>query len=134
MLYKKITEYGSISFDKAIVAKIVRNIVSAHEKRVFFSDAKGRLHRNLMKEMSEDTSFLEANYREEDNTLDLCLYFILRFGTSIRGTAEVLTEAIRRDIPSIIGCRVDRVDIVITGVLSRKLLKNRTEVTTYADK
>lgn len=131
MFYRERTTLGGIECDEKIIASILRRSLSLTGKHVMLSGPRGRLSRASQNDDSDDDSFIEIEMA--DDMLNIRIYIILRFGKSIKRTANEIDRRIRSDIENFSGFRVGRLTVVFAGVKSKNLSKRHIEVTTYAD-
>jgi uncharacterized alkaline shock family protein YloU len=130
-MYKENTEYGGISYGDAVPGSIVKRIVRDMEGRILLSTPKGKPLKLEGRTAADESGFIETEYA--GGRLDMTVYVITRFGVSIQAAAAELTAGIRREAPGILGVKPDRIQIVITGVLSKNLSRRNVTVETYAD-
>ncbi|MDR1778805.1 MAG: Asp23/Gls24 family envelope stress response protein [Clostridiales Family XIII bacterium] len=133
MLYETHSKFGKIAYDKEIIASIVRRELQGREGRILFSDPRGRVRKNALRETSDDAAFLDVELREDAGQMDITVYLVIYFGTSIKEMAAEITECLRRDVPLVTGFTVGRVSVVVTGVMAKSLVRRRTEVVSYAE-
>lgn len=122
------TEMGKIELPKSVIGNVVMDVVDSFDGKVILSDSKGRIHKLAYRlgAMEEANNIeIEAN----ENSIDLRVYAILRFGVSIRETSKQLINELKETIKEATGIRVDNVSIVVTGMLSRKIAPRNIEVT-----
>jgi uncharacterized alkaline shock family protein YloU len=130
MILSRTTEWGTILLDKEIVASILRRAIEPMEKKIMFSDSRGKIRRNASKPGVDD-SFFTVELSNEEQVLNLELFLIIRFGTSIKDTSASISAKVREDVTAITGLRVGTFKIVFLGVISKNLSKRRVEVITY---
>jgi hypothetical protein len=87
--------------------------------RLIVSDPKGRLRKGAKEAAEDETGCARARLRA--GVLDLKLYLIVRFGTSIREAAEELVLGLRGEFPKQTGVGVGLVTMVFVGTLAEKL-------------
>jgi uncharacterized alkaline shock family protein YloU len=97
--------------------------------RVFLSDPKGRMRKSVGKPTGDDVSFLDL--KREEGVMEMTLYVVVKFGAGIRRAATEISESSRDEIARITGLSVDKVTVVVTGVLSKNLSKRHIEVIGY---
>lgn len=132
MFYSKRTSLGRVRYDKLIIGNIVKHVLCDYGRNVIPSGPKGRVVRGASKPDSDDLSFIDA--RTKGGKVDLTLYIVIRFGTSIKNAIEMIGQSLRKEIESMTGMPVGRLSIIITGVLSKNIAKRHIEVTTYGGK
>ncbi|MDR0874636.1 MAG: Asp23/Gls24 family envelope stress response protein [Clostridiales Family XIII bacterium] len=87
--------------------------------RLIVSDPKGRLRKGAKAAAEDETGFARARLRA--GVFDLKLFLIVRFGVSIRETAEELVSQLRKEFPEQTGVDVGLITIVFVGTLAEKL-------------
>lgn len=131
MLYKEKTKIGTIKYDNQIIGNIAKKIASDMDNRIIFATSKGRPIKTTEKPSEDDFSFVDAQINGE--SMDIVLYIIIVFGTSINKIAEEFTAGFRDLVPTITGLKPNLININIKGVQSKNLSKRSIEVKSYAD-
>jgi uncharacterized alkaline shock family protein YloU len=121
MIYKEENEKGSIEISRRVVESFCGRVIDGFDGRIFVSDRKGKLRRGAEKNPEEETGFARA--RLKDGKLNIKLYLIFRFGTSIRDLARALVAELREKTPQDLGFEVGLVKMVFVGTLSEKVSK-----------
>lgn len=122
------TEMGRIELPKSVIGSIVMDVVDGFDGKVILSDSKGRVHKLAYKlGAMEEANNIEIE--ENEDSIDLRVYVILRFGVSIKETANQLINEIRSAIKEASGITVDNVSVVIKGMISKKVAPRNIEVT-----
>jgi uncharacterized alkaline shock family protein YloU len=129
MFYSKRTSLGRVRYDKLIIGNIAKHVLRDYGRSVIPAGPKGRLARGPSKPDSDDLSFIEA--RVKNGKIDLTLYIVIRFGASIKTTIETIGQSLRKEINAMTGMPVDKLSIIVVGVLSKNIAKRHIEVTTY---
>ena len=75
----------------------------------------------------DDINNMEINYGE--NGLDLRIFVVLRFGTSITQVANQLVDDIHEKTKETIGIEPNSVAVVVTGMISKNIARRHIEVT-----
>lgn len=131
MLYNEKTDLGTIKYDVQIIGNIVKKIAFEVNNGIQFATSKGRLLKISESPSIDDNSFFDAKI--EGDLIDIEVYIIIKFGTSINLVAEAMTKELRRLVPEITGLTPDLINIVIKGVMSKNFSKRNIEVKSYAD-
>jgi uncharacterized alkaline shock family protein YloU len=135
MLYEEKTAQGHISYGEPLVASIVRHAVrTAASGQAIPSDSKGRRLKPVrtQAQVAADDGFAMANFDEAG--LNITCHIIIRFGSSLSRTAERIDIEVRKAIKTILACDVDRLAIVVTGVLAKNLSRRNLMFVTYKDR
>jgi len=120
MAYQEENEYGRIRIGRGVIEGVCARVIEGFEGRVLVSDPKGRL-KGASPRAEDAKGFARARIRE--GKLDVRLYLIVLFGTSMRESAKVLAEKLRSEFPEQTGLEVGLVTMVFVGTLSEKLSK-----------
>lgn len=121
-------EMGKIELPKSVIGSIVIEVVESFDGKVILSDSKGRVHKLAYKlGAMEEANNIEIEGNE--NGIDLRVYAILRFGVSIKETANQLINELRSAIKEASGITVDNISIVVKGMMSKKIAPRNIEVT-----
>ncbi len=128
MLYRFETEYGTISIAKAVITKIITEAVDRFEGKVFISNAKGKIVGSLFSKIGyfDDASNIEINMGPRG--LDVRVFVVVRFGTSIGWVTNQLIEDIQNHIKIFTSMEPNSVAIVVAGTLSQQLTRRHIEV------
>ncbi|MDR0817656.1 MAG: Asp23/Gls24 family envelope stress response protein [Clostridiales Family XIII bacterium] len=133
MLYEEQTGRGRISYNEPLVGSIVRHAVrTAANGRALPSDSKGRLLKTgRTQPAAADDGFITANFDEDG--LNITCHIIIRFGSSLSGTSAQIDTEVRKAVRTVLGVYVDRLAIVVTGVLAKNLSRRNLMFVTYKD-
>ena len=127
MFYKVETDEGHIIIEKAVVGKIIIEEVKKFRDKVLISNHKGKVAGFVSKMGGlDDVSHLEILMGTKG--LDVRLYLVIRFGTSIGMVTNQLIEGIQENIKGLTGIEPNSVAIVITGTISKHIAKRNIEV------
>ncbi len=128
MFYKAETEYGTISITKAVIGKIITEAVDRLSGKVYICNQKGKIINNLFSRLGyfDDASNIEINYGPMG--LDIRLYIVVRFGTSITKVTNQLIDEIETNIREFTSIELNSVSVVVAGTLSRQIKKRHIEV------
>ena len=123
------TDMGEITLAKSVIGNIVMDVIDSFDGKVIFSDSKGRVNKLAYKLGTKE----EANniqVEQTENGIDLRVFVVLRFGTSIKDTTNRIINDIRSEVKAATGMTVENLSVVITGMLTKnKLAPRRIEVT-----
>ena len=123
MAYHERNENGRIRIGRAVIESVSVRVIDSFEGRILPSNPKGRLKRAGAAKGEEDVGFVRARIRE--GKIDVKLYLITQFGTSLRESAKLLADRIREEFPIQTGIDVGLVTMVFVGTLSEKLSKRK---------
>lgn len=120
------TKIGSISITKNVIGRIVADAVSQFDGKVLVSNHKGKvLKQTLKRNGAEEANCLELTYGEEG--LDLRVFIVIRFGTSITMVTNQIIDTIHEKIKKVTGKEPNSVAVVVTGMISN-IAKRHIEV------
>lgn len=121
------TDLGTITVTKWVIGKIILDIVEEFEGKVIISNHKGKVPGIVSKISGMD----EINTMELDMTeegLDIRIFVVLRFGTSITRTTNLLVDTIHERIKELTGIAPNSVAVVVTGMISKNIAPRHIEV------
>lgn len=122
------TDVGKITIPKVVIGNIVKNVIDSYEGKVILSDSKGRVHKLAYKlGTKEEADNIEVE--KIPDGIDLRVFVVLKFGTSIKETTTRLIGDIRATIMEATGIYTENISIVITGMISQKLAPRHIEIT-----
>ena len=128
MLYKLATKDGDISVDKAVVGRIIIEVIEQFKGKVLISNHKGKVVSGFAAKIGvmDDISSMEINLG--NNGLDIRFYILIRFGTSINRVTEELIRTIKKNTEDTIGLEVNSIAVVVTGMVSKQTVRRNIEV------
>lgn len=122
MAYHEKNENGRIRIGRAVVESVCARVIDGFEGRVLVSDPKGHLkQRGGASLAEEERGFARARFR--DGNIDIKLYLIVQFGTSMREIAAAIGARIMEEFPMKTKIDVGLVTMVFVGTLAEKLSK-----------
>lgn len=128
MLLTVETDLGNIVVSKAAVGKIITEAVDRFEGKVIISNNKGKVPGFVSKIGGmDDSNTMEINYTEQG--LDIRVFVVLRFGTSITQVTNKLVNEIHENVKKMTGMEPSNVAVVVTGMISKKIAPRHIEVT-----
>ena len=122
------TEKGTVLMDSNVFSMITLETALAREEIYAVTNARGKRIRTRGTGR-ENLGFIEIDYTEKDEEIDLRVYVILNFGKSIRTVAKEFGREVRKNISEITGISVRNLTMVVTGVRSRKIARRELEIT-----
>lgn len=127
MLYKLENDSGSISIDKAVIGKIITETVDKFNGKVLISNHKGKISGFVSKfGVNDEVSNIEINFVK--NGLDIRLYIVIRFGTSINMVTEHLIQNVKKNIEEYTTIEANSIAVVVTGMFSKQVVRRNIEV------
>lgn len=123
------TDLGEISIAKQVIGKIVVDAVDAFDGKVMISNHKGKISKVAARiGGSDETSQMEITFGEQG--IDVRLFIVIRFGTSITMVTNQLIDEIHNNISLMMGKEPNSVSVVVAGMISKNVAKRHIEVTT----
>lgn len=122
------TDLGTITVNKAAIGKIIIEAARKFDGKVIISNHKGKVPGRVPKLGGMD----EINHMEielNENGLDIRVFVVLRFGTSITQVTNQMVDEIHNNIKNMTGMEPNSVAVVVTGVLSKHVAPRHIEVT-----
>jgi uncharacterized alkaline shock family protein YloU len=126
-MIKYINKYGKVGFDLSVFAAIAAETAAGFNDKVILTNQKGRPV-NENRSGHEKYHFMDIKVNNDDNTVNIEIFLILKFGTSIKWFTKEFAERLRRNTEVITGITVDRIGINITGTKSRKIAKRELRI------
>jgi len=121
MAYHEENENGRIRIGRGVIEGVCARVIDGFEGRILVSDPKGRLKQGGAPRVEDGRGFARA--RIKAGKLDVKLYLIVLFGTSMRDSAKALSKRLREEFPVQTGLDVGLVTMVFVGTLAEKLTK-----------
>jgi uncharacterized alkaline shock family protein YloU len=127
MLYKTETGQGSISIGGNVIVRIIFEATAKLSGRAFLSNHKGKMIARKQRLGAFDLKdYCEMTMGTQG--LDIRVFILIRFGTSIGAVTEQLIEYIKTDIEKMTGIEVNSIAIVVSGLLSKKISRRNIEI------
>ena len=121
------TDLGTITVTKWVIGKIILDVVEEFEGKVIISNYKGKVPGIVSKIGGMDeVNTMEINMTEQG--LDIRVFVVLRFGTSITRATNLLMDKIYEKIKELTGIAPNSVAIVVTGMISKHIAPRHIEV------
>ena len=122
------TDLGTITVAKSVIGNIIKSVIDSFDGKVIISNSKGKITNQLPKlGPKEEYSDVEIELTEE-GLLNINIYVILKFGTSIKATTERMIMDIRALIKETIAMDVNEIDVTVTGMMSKHIAPRHIEV------
>ena len=122
------TEFGTITITKSVIGKIITDVIDEFEGKVIISNHKGKVP-GLVSKLGgmDEISTMEINLTEQG--LDIRIFVVLRFGTSITRVTNQLVDEIHRRVREMTAMEPNSVAVVVTGMISKHIAPRHIEVT-----
>lgn len=128
MVHKKETQIGSITVSKNVISQIVSKVAAKFEKKVVIGDYRKSANQIAYK-MGAITEHAAIEVVNSENGMDIRVYVMVKFGTSINHVTKIMIEGIHDEVEKIFGEEPNSVAVIITGIISKHVVKRNIEVT-----
>lgn len=127
MFYKIETPEGNISIEKAVIGKIITEIIDQFDGKVRLSNHKGK-GRGFVAKIGgiDDTNYIEIEMGLHG--LEIKIYVVIRFGTSIKMITKNLIEEIKKNIEDYLDMKVNSISIIVAGIASKQVARRNIEI------
>ena len=122
------TELGTITVAKSVIGNIVKDVIDSFDGKVIVSNSKGKITNQLPKLGSKEEYSDVVIELTEDGLLNITIYVILKFGTSIKATTEKIIKDLRTLIKETVAMDVNEIDVTVTGMMSKHIAPRHIEV------
>lgn len=122
------TELGTIKVAKSVIGNIIKDAIDSFDGKVIVSNSKGKITNQLPKLGPKDEYSDVVIELTDDGLLNISIYVILKFGTSIKATTEKIITDIRALIKETIAMDVNEIDVTVTGMMSKHIAPRHIEV------
>lgn len=121
------TEGGKIGLGKPVFARIAAEQAVKFSDRILLTDPKGKPVK-IGVSGRESLKYIEVSEIKSNNTINLKLHIMIKFGTSIENLSRELSNAIRQEALKMTGVKIPNIIIHITAVKSKRMAKRNLEV------
>lgn len=127
MYYRFQSEIGVIMVKDSVIKRIVIECIALFDGKVKLANHKGTVAGLVAGIVGlDDTSHITV--ARSTHGLDIKLYVVIKFGTSITKVTERLIECIREKVRDCAGIEASSVSIVVSGMQAKKLARRNIEV------
>lgn len=126
-MIKYLNKYGKVGLDESVFAAIAVETAMGFSGRVFLTNQKGK----IIKESAaagEKYSFINVTESKAQDSIELEIFVILKFGTSISWFTREYARRLRLEAESITGVTINKVIINITGIRSKRTARRELRV------
>jgi uncharacterized alkaline shock family protein YloU len=111
---------GTILVTKKVIARIVSDAVEQFDGKVFITNEKGKLFGAFSRLGGLDEAMnMEISFT--DKGVDIRLFIVVRFGTSIGMVTTQLMDDIQRQVERVTGMEPNSLTVVLAGTISRTI-------------
>jgi len=118
------TSEGSISFTKNVIGKIVVESVKKYNGKVLISNQKGKVP-GIVRKIGGMDDINNMEIAMGPMGLDVRVFVVIHFGTSIGYVTNNLIEDIYNQIKEYTDLEPNSVAIVVTGIISKQQISRR---------
>lgn len=127
MSYIKETSDGNIIIEKAVIGEIIARVISQFGNKVMISNYKNKAL-SFASKMSINYELNNMDISLGEKGLDIKVYIVVKFGTSIGMVTNNIIEDIRDRMIKFIGVEPNSVAVVVTGTASKNIAKRNIEI------
>ncbi len=126
------TKLGEIHFPASTINCIVMEAVESCGDKVDILNYKGK-YKNMMPWLASRMNIYKEEaggiqVEETEEGMILTVYVVIHFGTSIKRVTEKLIDGIYENLERVMKIKPKTVKIVVTGTLSKNIVKRHIEV------
>ena len=125
MLYKVETSVGSVSITKTAIGSIVIRSAQKFTDNLKISNQKGKVTKLTKKIGGGDATVNNLDITMSSNGLDIRIYVVMNFGTSIGTITNELIEDVYTKIEKLTGTPPNSVAVIVTGMVAKKQVARR---------
>ena len=125
MLYKVETSVGSVSITKTAIGSIVIRSAQKFDDNLKISNQKGRVAKLTKKIGGGNATVNNLDITMSSNGLDIRIYVVMNFGTSIGTITNELIEDVYTKIEKLTGTPPNSVAVIVTGMIAKKQVARR---------
>lgn len=122
------TELGTIKVAKSVIGNIIVDVIDSFDGKVILSNSKGKVPNHLAYKLGQKDESSEISMELTESGLNIGVFVVLKFGTSIKGTTDRMISDIRNNIKDMTGMEINDLTVTVTGVMSKKLAPRHIEV------
>lgn len=126
------TKLGNIHFSHNIINKIVMNAVDARDGKAILLNYKGK-YMNVVPGIASKINLYDEEVGsieilETEESIELKVYVVLRFGASIKKVTGEIIDDIYTSFEGMLGKSPGKITVVVTGILSKNIARRHIEV------
>ena len=125
MLYKVETSVGSVSITKNAIGSIVIRSAQKFTDNIKISNQKGKVAKLTKKIGGGDATVNNLDITMSNNGLDIRIFVVMNFGTSIGTVTNGLIEEVYTQIEKLTGTPPNSVAVIVTGMVAKKQVARR---------
>jgi len=123
------TELGTITVAKSVIGNIIKDVIDSFEGKVIISNSKGKITNHLAYKLGTKDEYNDIDIiLTEEGLLNIDIYIVLKFGTSIKSVTEKMISDIRESIKTAVAMEVNEITVTVTGMMSKHIAPRHIEV------
>jgi len=131
-VFKQETQLGEVIFSQDIINQIILKAAESCEGKVGILNFKGK-YANVVPGLASKMNLYHEEaggiqITETEEGLELQIYIVVKFGTSIKEVTEKMLDCIYEDMEKILSEKPKKVTITVTGMVSKNIAKRHIEV------
>lgn len=126
-MLKYANKLGKVGFDTSVFAAIAADTAVGFGDKMIFTNQKGRPVKGSAAG-HEKLNFINVSENKNNNTVNVEIFIIIKFGTSISWFTKEFARRLRIEAEEITGIVVDEVIINITGIRSVRTAKRELRI------
>ena len=112
---------GAVSIDETIISDMIARGIRNYSGNVWIANYKGIQTDDWMIALGNIGALAEKKISlEEDGSVFVRVYLVMRIGLSIKDVAGSITESVRRGVEEQLCMELSDVEVIITGMMSPK--------------
>lgn len=127
------SDLGTISLSKASIGRIITEAVDSCGGKVMISNHKGKVSGGKVPGFVSKIGGMDESSPMDiamtESGLDIKVFVVLRFGTSITQVTNYLVDEIHNKVKEMTGMEPNSVAVVVTGMISKNIAPRHIEVT-----
>ena len=121
MLKRIQNERGAVSIDENIISDMIARGIRNYSGNVWIANYKGIQTDDWMIALGNIGALAEKKISlEEDGSVFVRVYLVMRIGLSIKDVAGSIIESVRRGVEEQLCMELSDVEVIITGMMSPK--------------
>lgn len=122
------TELGTIKVAKSVIGNIIMDVIDSFDGKVILSNSKGKVPNQLAYKLGPKEAVDEIKIDLTEDGMNMEIYVLLKFGTSIKETTHKMIDDIRSSMKEMIGMDINDFTVVVTGMVSKHIAPRHIEV------
>ncbi|HIU25194.1 MAG TPA: Asp23/Gls24 family envelope stress response protein [Candidatus Copromorpha excrementigallinarum] len=126
------TKLGRIHFSNNVVNKIVTDAVESCGGKAEILNYKGK-YKSVVPAVASKMNLYDEeaggiHVKETEKGVEIRIYIVIHFGASIKKYTGRIIDNIYENMEKVMGFRPSKVTVIVTGTLSKNIVKRHIEV------